>query len=127
MKKSITVALLAGLLFIQCTSCFAEEPKSVAKTALMMPVRVAGVFAALTVGTPIAIARIAHHQYKEYGDDAKDMDGDAGGGRVMSIPMSLGDGIAQGLYYGPRNAIVNFDKPFSKSAFSLEGSPNGKD
>jgi hypothetical protein len=124
MNKQLCVSIIVAL---ACAlPCGAEDGKSVAKSAVMMPVRIAGCFAALAVGTPIAIMRIARTQYKDYVDDAKDMDGDAGGGRVLSIPMSVGDGIAQGLYYGPRNAIANFDKPFSKEAFSLEGSPNGK-
>lgn len=101
-------------------ACGAEE-ESIARKLVMVPVKSAGCFVALAVGTPIAIGRISVKRYHEYIEDVNDAEGTAGkaGGVVYALPMGFGEGFAQGLYYGPRNAFANFDKPFSKDQMSL--------
>jgi hypothetical protein len=121
MRKTFPVLLLLSAL-LPCQPCFAED--SPVKTAAMLPVRAAGVFVGVALGTPIAIARMTKKRFHDYVGDSKDMGED--GGMLLAIPMSFGEGLAAGLYYGPRNAFVNSDKPFSKDALSLEGSPDGK-
>ena len=57
------------------------------------------------------------HQYMTEDSDT----GDGSASRwLFALPMGFGEGLSQGLYYGPHNAIVNFDKPFSKASMSLE-------
>jgi hypothetical protein len=51
-------------------------------------------------------------------DDANDMEGSKSN-VIYAIPMGIGEGFAHGIYYGPRNAIANFNKPFSKESLSL--------
>jgi hypothetical protein len=123
MKRPIKQSLvLVATTIITTQPCFAED--SAIKSAAMLPVKAAGVFVGLTLGTPIAIARLTKKRFHEYVNDNKDMGDD--GGLVLALPMSIGEGFAQGLYYGPRNAIVNSDKPFSKDSLSLQDSPDGK-
>lgn len=99
--------------------CSAQD-SGLAKKMMVAPVRVAGCLTALMVGTPIAMARLSARSFHEcaYGD--ADIDGaPTGGDLVLALPMGIGQGLSQGIYYGPRNAFVNFDKPFSKDAMSL--------
>jgi hypothetical protein len=119
---------LACLLFAVSSVCMlpASAEDSAVKTAAMLPVRAAGVFVGITVGTPIAIARMTKKRFHAWVDNETDMDNDKFNAMLFAVPMSVGEGLAQGLFYGPRNAIVNSDKPFSKDALSLEGSPDGK-
>src|SRR5206468_5761382 len=100
MKRPIKQSLLlVATTIISIQPCFAED--SAVKSVAMLPVKAAGVFVGLALGTPIAIARITKKRFHEYTSDNKDMGDD--GGLVLALPMSIGEGIAQGLYYGPRN------------------------
>lgn len=71
------------------------------------------------VGTPIAITRLSVIHVHEHIADVKDAEGDSSGGVIYALPMGFGEGLASGLYYGPKNAFSNFDKPFSKESVSL--------
>ena len=118
------LALLSSTALAALSSpCLAEE-ETTAKKVLMTPVRAAGVFVGMAVGTPIAIGRCARKRFNDYVADAHDEDGSAG--LVLAVPMGLGEGFAQGLFYGPRNAIVHYNEPFSKESLSLAGDPAGK-
>lgn len=97
--------------------CWAEE-ESITRKVVAIPLRTAGCFFALTLGTPIAIGRISKKRYQEHVDDAQELEGGKGN-VIYAIPMGIGEGFAHGIYYGPRNAIANFNKPFSKAALSL--------
>lgn len=121
--RNLAIAATASTLLASFQPCFAADDSAV-KSVAMLPVKAASVFVGITVGTPIAIARMTKKRFHEHVEDGKDMDGDAG--LVLAIPMSLGEGIAQGLFYGPRNAIVNADRPFSKDSMSLQESPDSK-
>lgn len=122
MKTAQLIAALATAIGITSNiGCNAAE-ESTAKKIAMMPVKAMGCFVALTVGTPIAISRIGTQRFHEHTDDVKDMEGSTSsgaGGVIYALPMGFGEGLAQGLYYGPRNAFANFDKPFSKESMSL--------
>lgn len=94
---------------------------SAAKKICAIPLRSFGCVSALFIGTPIAICRKSVQRYNEYMADVTELEGTSKNtGCVYAIPLGLGEGFAHGLYYGPKNAISNFDKPFSKAAFSLD-------
>lgn len=127
MKKQGLIVCVLSCLAIPAPPCVAED--SMARKVAALPVRAAGCFFALAVGTPIAIGRLSAERYHEYVSDVDDMETGSPaprkGGVIYAIPMGFGEGVAHGLYYGPRNAIANFDKPFSKAALSLGNSPDG--
>lgn len=119
MRKLGLTILAATIACLTALPCTAEEGAT--KKLVMIPVRTAGVACALMLGTPIAIARLSAKRYRGHRDDVSDMEGPGtASGVLYAMPMGFGEGIAQGLYYGPRNAIANFDKPFSKAAMSLD-------
>lgn len=97
-----------------------------AKNAAMFPVTLAGVGTAMVVGTPIAITRQVSVRIREYTGTMAD---NIGGkehfppnlfASFMSVPFGTLVGTAEGIYYGPKNAVgKGWEKPFSVDSFSL--------
>lgn len=120
MKKfCLAVFITSALSLSSALPSAAEDSDGVGKKLITIPLRTAGCFWALMVGTPIAITRLSRQRYRVYMDDVADMEGSSNGGVVYALPMGIGEGFASGLYYGPKNALANFDKPFSKESVSL--------
>jgi hypothetical protein len=120
-RKSLTLAAVAVAAFQMSVAAPARAEESEVKKAVMFPVRSAAAVLAVMVGTPIAISRLSVQRYHRYLEDAADLDPQGGPSAsiVYALPIGFGEGFAHGLYYGPRNAIANFDKPLSKDSLSL--------
>jgi len=118
-KFSLALLITSSLCTATILPSAAEDSDTVGKKLAAIPLRTAGCFWALMVGTPIAITRLSAKRYHEHMDDVADLEGSSSGGVVYALPMGFGEGLASGLYYGPKNAFANFDKPFSKESVSL--------
>lgn len=121
-------ALLAAAIMIGASSlpARADSVNDMAKNTAMFPVTALAVGSAMAVGTPIAVTRQVAVRIREYTGNFADK---IGGKEdfppnlfacVFSIPFGTIAGTAEGLYYGPKNAVQKgIEKPFSQASFSL--------
>ena len=132
MKSFKVRAAKLALLAVFASVCganpaMADEAKSMAKAAVLLPVRAASVASGLAVGIPVAIVRRASNRCIEFSGSFAD---NIGGkehippmmmGAVLGMPFGLIVGTGEGCYYGGKNAFSNcVEKPFSKASFSLD-------
>lgn len=121
-----------ALLAVFASACgvnpaMADETKSIAKNAVMFPVRAASVASGLAVGIPVAIVRRASNRSIEFSGSFADKIGGKEHippmmmGAVLGMPFGMIVGTGEGCYFGSKNAFSNcVEKPFSKASFSLD-------
>ena len=125
MKKAIFAAgLMASV--ISTLPAQADSVGDMAKNSAMLPLKAVAVGSAAVVGTPIAVTRQVAVRIREFTGTFAD---NIGGkedfppnlfASFASVPFGTIVGVAEGLYYGPKNAVVHgVEKPFSQSSFSL--------
>ncbi len=123
--KVLAVALGVGVM-TTLPAMASDSVNDMAKNAALFPVKVVGVGSAVVVGTPIAVTRQVAVRIREYTGTFAD---NIGGkedfppnlfASFLSVPFGTIVGTAEGLYYGPKNAVVHgVEKPFSVASFSL--------
>ena len=123
-KALFAVALGVGVM--SALPANADSVPDMAKNAAMFPVTAVGVGSAVVVGTPIAVTRQVAVRIREYTGTFADKIGGKEDfppnlfASVLSVPFGALVGTAEGLYYGPKNAVVHgVEKPFSVASFSL--------
>ena len=122
-------ALLAASLLISAFAALPAQADSVndmAKNTAMFPLKAVAIGSAAVVGTPIAVTRQVAVRIREFTGTFAD---NIGGkedfppnlfASIASVPFGTIVGVGEGLYYGPKNALVHgLDKPFSQASFSL--------
>lgn len=129
--KRITQALFAASLLVgaACTpSMAADDDKfmAMAKGTAWFPVRVASVAAGCVFGTPVAMTRRTAVRIRTINEQSADK---IGGhehfppnlfAAFFSVPAGTLIGVAEGAYYGPKNAISQcMEHPFSKDTFTM--------
>ena len=131
MKNSKAILVAATLLSIGSIlpTYASESVDDMAKNTALFPVKVLAVGSAAVVGTPIAVTRQVAVRIREFTGTFAD---NIGGkedfppnlfASVFSIPFGTLVGAAEGLYYGPKNAVTHgVEKPFSQDSFSLGSS-----
>lgn len=94
----------------------------------LLPTRMAGLGAGMTVGVPVAVTRQVVKSYKDITNKLADKVGGHEFGpsvalvSIVSVPAALVYGGATGTYYGSKNAFVHgFNKPFHPDSFSVGG------
>lgn len=126
--KNSKALVAAGLLLcgISALPARADSVNDMAKNTAMFPVTVLAVSSAMAVGTPVAITRQVAVRIREYTGDWADKIGGKDNfppnlfASVFSIPAGTIVGTAEGIYYGPKNAVQKgIEKPFSQASFSL--------
>lgn len=127
--KALTCSLLAlaAMASTANVQALADEPKTMATNAVLLPVRAASIASGLVVGIPVAIARRSSNRCIEYTGNFADKIGGKDNippmviGSVLGMPFGLLVGTGEGVYYGGKNAFSNsVEKPFSLGAFSLD-------
>ncbi|MCC7530637.1 MAG: hypothetical protein IT342_19090 [Candidatus Melainabacteria bacterium] len=123
-KKIGLLALLA--LTLNTAPAFAESEGTMAKQALMLPVRMAAMGSGMALGVPVAIVRRSGARSVGFTESFADNIGGKehmiplGMASLMGIPFGLLVGTAEGVYSGGRNSISHgWEKPFSLESFSM--------
>ncbi|MBY0546532.1 MAG: hypothetical protein K2W95_04530 [Candidatus Obscuribacterales bacterium] len=127
MKNLMTlVAVALGVGVTSALPANAESVPDMAKNAAMFPVTAVGVGSAIVVGTPIAITRQVAVRIRDFTGNFADKIGGKEDfppnlfASFASVPVGTIVGTAEGLYYGPKNAVTHgVEKPFSVASFSL--------
>jgi hypothetical protein len=123
--KAVAVALVLGGMSAM-PALASDSVNDMAKSAAMLPVKAVGIGSAMVVGTPIAVTRQVAVRIRNFTGTFAD---NIGGKEDMppnlfasfaSVPAGTLVGTFEGLYYGPKNAVVKgSEKPFSVESFSL--------
>jgi hypothetical protein len=123
-KKIGLLALLA--LTLNTAPAFAESEGTMAKQALMLPVRMAAMGSGMALGIPVAIVRRSGARSVGFTESFADNIGGKehmiplGMASLMGVPFGLVVGTAEGVYSGGRNSISHgWEKPFSLESFSM--------
>lgn len=127
--KNLKALFAAGLLLSVVSTLPVRASDSVpdmAKNTALFPVKVLAVGTAAAVGTPIAVVRQVAVRIRDFTGTFADKIGGKDSfppnlfASVLSIPFGTLVGSAEGLYYGPKNAVQHgVEKPFSQDSFSL--------
>lgn len=126
--KNLKALFAAGLMIsvMSALPARADSVNDMAKNTAMFPVKVLAVGTAAAVGTPIAVTRQVAVRIREFTGEFADKIGGKEDfppnlfASVLSIPFGTLVGAAEGMYYGPKNAVVHgVEKPFSQDSFSL--------
>lgn len=124
MKKFSLLALAA--LSLASAPAFAESEGSMAKQAVMLPVRMTAIAGSVVVGTPVAIVRRSGVRCVGFTESFADNIGGKehivpmGMASLMGVPFGLLVGAGEGVYAGPKNAVSHgWEKPFSLDSFSM--------
>lgn len=126
--KNLKALFAAGLLIsvVSALPARADSVNDMAKNSAMFPLKALAVGSAAAVGTPIAVTRQVCVRIREFtGTFADQMGGKEDFppnlfASFLSVPFGTIVGAAEGLYYGPKNAVVHgVEKPFSQDSFSL--------
>ncbi len=99
----------------------AADVSEVGQQIVKFPLAMGSFAAGAIFGTPIAVGRKVASNTKETCDQ---IGGDScwkkAAGGCVALPVGLFKGSIEGMYLGPKNALVNSgEKPFSKDCFSL--------
>lgn len=123
-KKIGLLALLA--LTLNTAPAFAESEGSMAKQALMLPVRMVAIGSGMVLGIPVAIVRRSGARSVGFTEQFADNIGGKehmipmGMASLMGVPFGLVVGTAEGVYSGGRNSINHgWEKPFCLDSFSM--------
>ncbi len=123
-KKIGLLALLA--LTLNSAPAFAESEGTMAKQALMLPVRMVAIGSGMALGIPVAIVRRTGSRSVEFTESFADNIGGKehmiplGMASLMGVPFGMLVGTAEGVYSGGRNSISHgWEKPFSLDSFSM--------
>ena len=123
-KKIGLLALLA--LTLNTSPAFAESEGTMAKQALMLPVRMVAMGSGMALGIPVAIVRRSGARSVGFTESFADNIGGKehmipmGMASLMGVPFGLMVGTAEGVYSGGRNSISHgWEKPFSLESFSM--------
>lgn len=127
MKRTLAATLaIAALAAFGATPAYAESEGTMAKQALMLPVRLVAMGAGMVVGVPVAIARRSSNRTIEFTESFAE---NIGGkehiipmafASVMGVPFGLLVGTGEGVYAGGQNAVSHgWEKPFSLDSMSL--------
>ncbi len=118
------MALLA--LTLNTAPAFAESEGSMAKQALMLPVRMVAIGSGMVLGIPVAIVRRSGARSVGFTEQFADNIGGKehmipmGMASLMGVPFGLVVGTAEGVYSGGRNSINHgWEKPFCLDSFSM--------
>lgn len=126
--KNLRALFAAGLTIsvLSALPARADSVNDMAKNSAMFPVKILAVSSAAVVGTPVAVTRQVAVRIREFTGTFAD---NIGGkedfppnlfASFLSVPFGTIVGAAEGLYYGPKNAVVHgVEKPFSQASFSL--------
>ncbi len=126
--KNLKALLGAGLMLsvVSALPARADSVNDMAKNSAMFPVKILAVSSAAVVGTPIAVTRQVAVRIRNFTGTFADHIGGKDDfppnlfASVASIPIGTVVGVAEGLYYGPKNAVSHgVEKPFSQASFSL--------
>lgn len=124
MKKSM-VSLVSALAIMATVH---GPARADAGEAMEMVVKVPVALTAFTlgtiIGTPIAVLRKTFSNTVETTNQVAGEDGNPiakAGGALIGLPVGIFTGSLEGLYLGPKNAVVGSggDQPFSSETFSL--------
>ena len=123
-KKIGLLALLA--LTLNTSPAFAESEGTMAKQALMLPVRMVAMGSGMALGIPVAIVRRTGARSVGFSEQFADNIGGKehmiplGMASLMGVPFGMVVGTAEGVYSGGKNSISHgWEKPFSLETFSL--------
>ncbi len=123
-KKIGLLALLA--LTLNSAPAFAESEGTMAKQALMLPVRMVAMGSGMVMGIPVAIVRRSGARSVGFTESFADNIGGKehmipmGMASLMGVPFGVMVGTAEGVYSGGRNYISHgWEKPFSLESFSM--------
>ncbi len=123
-KKIGLLALLA--LTLNTAPAFAESEGTMAKQALMLPVRMVAMGSGMVMGIPVAIVRRSGARSVGFTESFADNIGGKehmipmGMASLMGVPFGMMVGTAEGVYSGGRNSISHgWEKPFSLESFSM--------
>jgi hypothetical protein len=127
--KNLKALFAAGLILGAVSAMPVQASDSVpdmTKNTAVFAGKVVAVSAAATVGTPIAVVRQVAVRIRDFTGTFADKIGGKDSfppnlfASVLSIPFGTLVGTAEGLYYGPKNAVQKgVEKPFSQDSFSL--------
>ncbi len=124
MKKSLVSLTCALAVSLAAQIPASADAGDAMETAVKVPVAVTAFTAGTIIGTPIAVLR------KFFGNTVETTNQVAGedsnpvfkmGGALVGLPVGLFTGTLEGLYLGPKNAVVGSggDQPFGADTFSL--------
>ena len=123
-KKIGLLALLA--LTLNTAPAFAESEGSMAKQALLLPVRMVAMGSGMALGIPVAIVRRSGARSVGFTESFADNIGGKehmipmGMASLMGVPFGLLVGSAEGVYSGGKNSISHgWEKPFCLDSFSM--------
>ncbi len=118
------MALLA--LTLNTSPAFAESEGTMAKQALLLPVRMVAMGSGMALGIPVAIVRRTGARSVGFSEQFADNIGGKehmiplGMASLMGVPFGMVVGTAEGVYSGGRNSISHgWEKPFSLESFSM--------
>lgn len=126
--KNLNLLFAAGVIasVVSALPAQADSVNDMAKNSAMFPLKAVAIGSAAVVGTPIAVTRQVAVRIREFTGTFAD---NIGGkedfppnlfASFLSVPFGTIVGSAEGLYYGPKNAVVHgVEKPFSQASFSL--------
>jgi hypothetical protein len=127
--KNLKALFAAGLIFSVMSALpvrAADSVPDMAKNTAVFGGKIVAISAAATIGTPIAVVRQVAVRIRDFTGTFADKIGGKDSfppnlfASVLSIPFGTLVGSAEGLYYGPKNAVqYGFEKPFSQDSFSL--------
>ena len=124
-KALLAVGLIVGILSALPVQA-SDSVTDMAKNTAMFPVQILAVSSAAAVGTPIAVVRQVGVRIRDFTGTFADKIGGKDSfppnlfASVLSIPFGTLVGSAEGLYYGPKNAVQHgVEKPFCQDSFSL--------
>lgn len=120
---ALSVLMTAGLI---APAMAADEGLDKVVDGSLLPTRMMGLGAAMTVGVPVATTRQVVKSYKDITNKLADKVGGHEFGpsvalvSLVSVPAALVYGGATGTYYGTKNAfVIGFNKPFQRDSFSV--------
>lgn len=125
LKALFAAGLIVGIMSALPVRASDSVP-DMAKNTAMFPVKIIAIGSAAVIGTPVAVVRQVAVRIREFTGTFADNIGGKDSfppnlfASVLSIPFGTLVGSAEGLYYGPKNAVEHgVEKPFSQDSFSL--------
>lgn len=128
MKKSLIAALSIFMMAGTAAPAFAADDDSLETfiNGTMMITRVGGLGTGIVIGTPVAMTRRTVTTYKAWTNDLADKVGGHEFGpsvalvSLVTAPAAVVWGGLTGAFYGTKNAVSNFNEPFSANSFSVQ-------
>ncbi|MBI1271087.1 hypothetical protein GC174_11710 [bacterium] len=124
MKKSLVSLMCAAAVAVSLQSPARADAGEAMETAVKVPVALTAFTLGTIIGTPVAVLRKSFTNSMETTNQVAGEDSNPVfkmGGALIGVPIGIFTGSLEGLYLGPKNAVVGSggDQPFSADTFSL--------